>query len=60
MRDDRDDRLAGQIAGEQGDVRLVDVQLDRVDELAPGLLGGVQVARDVEAGGDDSGGWGGG
>jgi hypothetical protein len=50
--DDRDDRLAGQIAGEQRGVGLVDVQADRVDELPPRLLGGVEVARDVEAGGD--------
>jgi hypothetical protein len=50
--DDRDDRLAGEVAGEQRDVGLVDVEPDRVDELAPGLLGGVQVAGYVEASGD--------
>jgi hypothetical protein len=52
--DDRDDRLAGQVAGEQRDVGLVDVALDRVDELPPRLLGGVEVAGDVQARGDSS------
>jgi hypothetical protein len=50
--DDRDDRLAGQVAGEQRGIGLVDVQPDRVDELAPCLLGRVEVACDVEARGD--------
>jgi hypothetical protein len=50
--DDRDDRLAGQVASQQRDVGLVDVQLDRVEVLPPRLLGGVEVARDVQAGGD--------
>jgi hypothetical protein len=49
---DRDDRLAGQVTGEQRDVALVDVQRDRVDELPPRLLGGVKIARDVDPGGD--------
>src|SRR5690348_9959991 len=47
--DDRDDRLAGQVAGEQRGVRLVDVQPDRVDVLPPRLLGGVQIACYVQA-----------
>jgi hypothetical protein len=47
--DDRDDGLAGQIAGDQRDVGLVDVQLDRVQELPPRLLGGVEVAHEVDA-----------
>jgi hypothetical protein len=50
--DDRDDRLPGQIAGEQRRIGLVDIQAYRVDELPPGLLRGVEVARDVEPGGD--------
>jgi hypothetical protein len=50
--DDRDDRLAGQVAGQQRDIGLVDVQPDRVDELAPGLLGGVQIAGYVQTRGD--------
>ena len=45
---DRDDRLAREVAGHQRDVRLVDVQLDRVQELPPRLLGGVEVAREVD------------
>jgi hypothetical protein len=49
---DRDDRLAGEVTREQPDVGLVDVLCERVDELPPRLLGGVQVARDIEAGGD--------
>jgi hypothetical protein len=49
---DRDDRLAGQIAGEQRDVGLVDVAPDGIDELPPSLLGGVKVAGDVEPGRD--------
>jgi hypothetical protein len=51
-RHDRDDRLAGEVAGEQGDVGLVDAADDGIDELPPCLLGGVQIARDVEARGD--------
>jgi hypothetical protein len=39
--DDRDDRLAGEVAREQRHIGLVDVQADRVDELPPRLLGGV-------------------
>jgi hypothetical protein len=50
--DDRNDRLAGEVAGEQRDVGLVDVQPNRVDELAPGLLGGVQITGYVQARGD--------
>jgi hypothetical protein len=50
--DDRDDRLAGQVARQQRDVRLVDVQPDRVDELPPRLLSGVEIAGDVNPGGD--------
>jgi hypothetical protein len=50
--DDGDDRLAGQVARQERDVRLVDVEADGVDELAPGLLGSVQIRGDVEARGD--------
>jgi hypothetical protein len=39
--DDRDDRLARQVAREQRDIGLVGVPRDRVDELPPRLLGGV-------------------
>ena len=46
--EDRHDRLPGQVAGDERDVGLVDVQLDRVDELPPRLLGGVEVARDIQ------------
>jgi hypothetical protein len=50
--DDRHDRLSREVARQQRDVGLVDVQPDRVDELAPGLLGGVEVAGDIQARGD--------
>jgi hypothetical protein len=50
--DDRDDRLAGEVTGKQRDVGLVDVQADRVDELPPRLLGGVQIAGYVQTRGD--------
>ena len=50
--DDRHDRLSREVARDQRDVRLVDVQLDGVQELPPRGLGGVEVARDVEASGD--------
>jgi hypothetical protein len=50
--DDRNDRLAGQIAGQQRNVSLVDVALDRVDKLPPRLLGGMEIAGDVQAGRD--------
>jgi hypothetical protein len=50
--DDRNDRLAGEVAREQRDIGLVDVQPDRIDELAPRLLGGVEIAGDVDARGD--------
>jgi hypothetical protein len=53
--DDRNDRLAREVAGEQARVGLVDVAPDRVDELPPGLLGGVQVADYVETSGDVAG-----
>jgi hypothetical protein len=45
--DDRNDRLAREVAGEQCDIGLVDVQPDRVDELPPRFLGGVEIACDV-------------
>jgi hypothetical protein len=54
---DRNDRLAGEVAGEQPRIGLVDVAPDRVDELPPGLLGGVQVADYVQAAGDVAGRW---
>jgi hypothetical protein len=47
--DDRDDRLPREVAGHQRDVRLVDVELDRIQELPPRLLGSVEVARQVDA-----------
>jgi hypothetical protein len=53
--DDGDDRLAREIARQQGRVGLVDIEPDGVDELAPGLLGGVQVRGDVEPRGHDRG-----
>jgi hypothetical protein len=45
---DRDDRLAREVAGQERDIGLVDVPADGVDELPPRLLGGVQVAGDVD------------
>ena len=51
---DRHDRLPGQIPREKADIRLVDVQPDRVDELPPRCLRGVEVACDVEPSDDVS------
>jgi hypothetical protein len=50
--DDRNDCLAGQVAREQRNIGLVEIPGDRVDELPPRLLGGVEVAGDVDPGGD--------
>ena len=47
--DDRDERLAGQVAGDQRCVDLVDVCTHRVQKLAPRALGGVEIAADVDA-----------
>ncbi len=47
--DDRDEGLAGEVAGDDGGVDLVDVRLHRVQELAPAPLRRVDVAADVEA-----------
>jgi hypothetical protein len=47
--DDRHDRLAGQVARDECDIGLVQVQLDGVQELPPRRLGRVEVARDIEA-----------
>ncbi len=43
----RDERLAGQIPGDQHCVHLVDVRARRVEELAPDTLGGVDVGADL-------------
>jgi hypothetical protein len=53
---DRYDRFARQVAGDERDVGLVRVQLDGVQELSPRRLRRVEIARDVEASGDQSGG----
>ena len=45
---DRNDRLACEVAGDERDIGLVHVQLDRVQELPPGLLSRVEVAREVD------------
>ena len=46
--DDRHDRLASQVAGDERDVSLVSVQLDGVQELSPRCLSRMEIARDVE------------
>jgi hypothetical protein len=53
---DRYDRFAGQVAGDERDVGFVRVQLDGVQELSPRRFRRVEIARDVEASGDQSGG----
>src|SRR5262249_35810024 len=48
-RHDRDHRLASQIARIQDRVRLVDVEPDGVEQLAPGRIGRVEVRHHVQA-----------
>ena len=51
--DERNDRLAGEVARDEDGVRLPDTEPDRVQELAPGSLGGMQVGGNEQAHGQN-------